>query len=812
MKIAGWWLVFFVLGVLGLLALSLPSPGELASGYLARGEYRLARQYLAGQLRRDPRDVRAWLDLATVHEALGDPERQILALEIAARRFPREREPLERLVGAYDGARDVGGAISALERLAQRPDGAQVGILVRLLNLYAWTEQHVKADLTLRRLAAVDSLDAGTVENVVAVARSLDRLDQALAMAERHVAMHPRDEAAQRALAHLYESIGDIDRARARWSVVAGLAPDDPQARDRSTPARQQAGAPDEVAQLEEARKADPRDESARRRLVTLLRAAGEVGRAESVQREVVGLRPRDAGALITLAELLVAQDRGAEAIALYEGALPLAPDRLPPALALAQLYEWGNQPARALALLEGASRGHPADRPLAERVVALAEAAGQPDRAVAALDRLAALDPSSTRYLRKAIDVLIAADRSADAIPRLRRLLEQAPGSAPDALLLAQLYEWANQPAQATAVIERLATARPSDRPLAERLVALAVAAGEPDRALDALARLSRQFPREPRYPRDAVEVLLAAGRAAAAVPWQRRLVDLSPGAVSPRLRLAELYEWAGHQREAVEVYEALDRAGNLDHAQLAHLATLYRYQDRPRDFLRMAQGLLARQPGDAALTLDYVTVAAEQGQVEEALRVHRRFLATAGGLALDHRARVARVLADAARYPEAISEYEAVLATASTAPLALEARIALAQLHDWSGAPDRALAQWEAIARIRPGDVTVLRHVGRRSLAAGRTEVALRAYRAILLQRPDDPEALKRVGQVLAWTNDSRGARQALERFNRVKGGDHEVHSQLGDLYASDRDEDRARAQYEKALRLVSPRAVSR
>lgn len=109
----------------------------------------------------------------------------------------------------------------------------------------------------------------------------------------------------------------------------------------------------------------------------------------------------------------------------------------------------------------------------------------------------------------------------------------------------------------------------------------------------------------------------------------------------------------------------------------------------------------------------------------------------------------------------------------------------------------------------RARPRDPQVLREVGRRSLAASRNDVALRAYRALLDVQPDDAEALKRAGQLMAWSNDARGARTALERFNRVKGGDYEVHYLLGELYTADHDEERARAEYDRALRLLPARA---
>jgi tetratricopeptide (TPR) repeat protein len=211
-------------------------------------------------------------------------------------------------------------------------------------------------------------------------------------------------------------------------------------------------------------------------------------------------------------------------------------------------------------------------------------------------------------------------------------------------------------------------------------------------------------------------------------------------------------------------------------------------------------------RRPLDEPFVLRYLALAAEAGRLEEGLRVHRRFAPSAGP---SYRLKVAKVLADLGRYPEAIAEYESVLTAAAGRPEAIDARLALAQLYDWTGAGESALRQWESVMRARPRDAQALREVGRRSLAMSRNDVALRAYRALLELQPDDAEALKRAGQLMAWSHDARGARSALERFNRVKGGDYEVHYLLAELYSAEHDEERARSEYERALRLLPPRS---
>jgi tetratricopeptide (TPR) repeat protein len=225
-----------------------------------------------------------------------------------------------------------------------------------------------------------------------------------------------------------------------------------------------------------------------------------------------------------------------------------------------------------------------------------------------------------------------------------------------------------------------------------------------------------------------------------------------------------------------------------------------------RPQDAVRLMQPMVERRPLDEGRVLRYLALTAQAGRMDDGLRVHRRFAASGGPA---YRAKAGRILTDLGKYPDAVAEYEAVLAAApGDGDDALAARLALAQLYDWTGAGEPALRQWESLMRARPRDPRVLREVGRRSLAMSRNDVALRAYRSLLDVQPDDAEALKRAGQLMAWSHDARGARAALERFNRVKGGDYEVHYLLGELYTADRDEERARLEYERALRLLPAR----
>ncbi|HYE93370.1 MAG TPA: hypothetical protein VEA38_20225, partial [Terriglobales bacterium] len=390
------------------------------------------------------------------------------------------------------------------------------------------------------------------------------------------------------------------------------------------------------------------------------------------------------------------------------------------------------------------------------------------PIKAAEALARRAPDDPAR---LRAVAEAYVGADRAREALPWQERLVALTDSDA-DWRRLIELYEWTAQPKLALGALERFAARRPDDRQVVEQLV----------------------------------ESLVANERVTDAIPWQRRLVERAPADVPAALRLAQLHEWAGQEKEAIGVYERLDKANRLPAAMLARLGDLYRFQDRPADFLRVAERRLAATPDDEALRLlaveaaegldrpaqaaallrplvdarprdltvvaRYVGLAIRGNRIDDALAVHRRVAATAG---VDYRMTVARAFGDAGRAAEAATEYEAVLGLAA-------------------------------------GDTRVLREVGRRTLELSRNDVSLKAWRGLLARAPDDPEGLKRSGQILAWNNDNRAAQAAFERFNRVRGGDYEVHFLLGELYTFMRDEARAREQYERALRLLPRRSQLR
>src|SRR6185436_11318759 len=338
-------------------------------------------------------------------------------------------------------------------------------------------------------------------------------------------------------------------------------------------------------------------------RLLTAYLWKGDYEREVAVLRKLVALSPTDSGIVGELATAARSLNRQDEAVTVLEAFVRRRPDDPEGRRWLAQAYDSLGQGDRAIehwkvlariapggaprveeiALLERQRAADPRDEASRRRLVELYRGAGDGPRAIGAQRELAGLRPRDHDTLALLGRLLVEQDRSPEAIAAYERAVEIAPDRLDTALALAQLYEWGNDPRRALTLLERVAKARPADRALQERVAALAQGTGDGGSALSALDRLAALSPPDARYAQQAVDALAAANRLSEAIARQRRIVEQNPGAPGPALRLAQLHEWNNQEREAISVYEGLDRAGALPDASLGRLAELYRFQDRP-------------------------------------------------------------------------------------------------------------------------------------------------------------------------------------------------------------------------------------
>jgi tetratricopeptide (TPR) repeat protein len=207
MKLTRWQKALFVLAVLALLAASIPSRTDLAWHYVGRRQYEKALQTLVPPPRPGT-DRDAWEALAEAWAGLGRPEREVVAREYVAVAAPGDREARLKLADTYEALKDIDAAARTLEAFAAEHPADDV-VLQRLLGLYDWLGRYADASRILTQLLALDIRRPDLADDVVALARTLNRVDDVVPVLEAYANRRPEDARAQRQLAEAVVQLGE---------------------------------------------------------------------------------------------------------------------------------------------------------------------------------------------------------------------------------------------------------------------------------------------------------------------------------------------------------------------------------------------------------------------------------------------------------------------------------------------------------------------------------------------------------------------------------------------------------------------------
>jgi len=242
----------------------------------------------------------------------------------------------------------------------------------------------------------------------------------------------------------------------------------------------------------------------------------------------------------------------------------------------------------------------------------------------------------------------------------------------------------------------------------------------------------------------------------------------------------------------------------------------------------------VLSRDPANLAALVDLASVLAEQGEVDEAIRITERALnldpdygrlylqmasleARRGNgdkalelidtvLALDPRAvearlRKAALLSRLGRPLQAVRVMEETLAESPDSPqvLAFHAQLVEMRRGEWAGAEERLR---EALRRD-PFLVLAWRLLGEVLERSGRPEEALAPYREGLRREPDDPDLHAQLGLVLARLRQSRDAEIHLREALRLSFEPRlDLRVSLGAALAEQGRFEEAQAEYDQVL----------
>src|SRR6266542_2102367 len=261
------------------------------------------------------------------------------------------------------------------------------------------------------------------------------RFREALALYDRHLAVHPRNTVALHrsgcALLAAGDAVGAVHRLRAALALDAGLAPAWADlGRALAAIGRVEAA----INAYAEASKRAPGDAALLADLAAAESMLGRSAQAERTARAALAVDSRHGSAWYQLALALEAQGRLLEALDAASRAAAVDPDAVANAGLKAQLELAAGQDSRAKATLDSALARKPLAAPLRFQLASLLEQGGDLPGAVAEYEKVLAIEPGNGAALSQ---LIVARKRMCDwhDLARLRAAFRQ--GVAEDRPLL---------------------------------------------------------------------------------------------------------------------------------------------------------------------------------------------------------------------------------------------------------------------------------------------------------------------------------------------------------------------------------------
>jgi tetratricopeptide (TPR) repeat protein len=418
---------------------------------------------------------------------------------------------------------------------------------------------------------------------------------------------------------------------------------------------------------------------------------------------------------------------------------------------------------------------------------------------------------PSSIEGLSGLAQTYAKMGKSAEAQQVLQQVLAANPRSDTDLQLAGELL-LESDPQKGIEYLERSEAVKRSAR--TELLLARGFQrTGKPDQAKDMLERARQSAPKNPEVLRAVAAYYRDSGQYESAIQVLKNILSADPNTLA---ELAYSYQLVGDKRSAAANYlkaaqgaprqiefqlnaaQALVGAGEFDRASkvLDHAAALdpghyrvhavrgqmYAMQHREQDAIHEYETALSSLSPTVPEGVLYPT----------SLRVDLSELYRDSGDAAN-----AERVAKAAR-----SDLAAINIEGSGRPEFLRLRAATEIATGDTSSADSDLA--EAL-KEQPGNSVILLNYANLLWKTDRRDAALQTYRKVLALEPDNPAALSSLGFLMRETGDSKSAELYFQKLAHRDPGNFVPFLALGDLYSSNREFARARANYEKAFALA-------
>ena len=257
-----------------------------------------------------------------------------------------------------------------------------------------------------------------------------------------------------------------------------------------------------------------------------------------------------------------------------------------------------------------------------------------------------------------------------------------------------------------------------------------------------------------------ESAEREIQAGRLDQAITLLNALHSRMPSLVLPQQRLAEIYTRTKQYTAAADIYSALAAAPGGSAVFLQRAAQNFAFAEKYPDAVRFYGQYLALRPGDVAASLELANVLLWSNQLAEAVVAYRHYLDQRPD---DFEAgrNLGNALLWSKQFQEALDELNRLTARR---PRDSDLLFSTAQCYDQMGKYDQALALYDRVLQIKPGDSPATEARNRlvsempRLNATARVaqqdyKGALELFLAYLDKHPESTDTLLQLARVSSW-----------------------------------------------------------
>lgn len=662
-------------------ALATAAPGEMVEALQLKGELLRNRGDTDGAMRlfgkaikNSPNYIPALLSRASLNIALNRFDAADVDIKPILRVVPNHVQANYLLAYASAKQGKFADADNRLDKISIHFAEFPIGYFLRAVVKFG-LEQYPSAEQNVAKYLAQAPNDSPAVRLAAAIALRQGHAAVAIAYLKPLIGKAPPEAATFSLLGNAYIADGNPELALEQFEKAATLDPDSPQIRHDIAISEIRTGQDEKgLAELERIFESKSGTAVAGPTLVLTELSVRHVDEAAKIGEALVANDPKNPLYQTLLGLVRTTQADYPSAEATFRNAMALAPGLASPAQNLAKLY------------------------------IAL----GRTDDAKSVYDNFLAKRPDNIAALLGRADIAVMQKDWLYAITTLNRAHDASPNDPAPALRLVAVYLRQQNWAKAKELSAELAARFPENGEVLSGYLQSLVAAKDFSDAKAVLQAAIARVPDDAALKADMIRLVAASDGVDAAAEQARRYATADPASNAYDLAMADLYERANRDAEALGVLETLVARQPAEAAPTILLAGIYRRMNE----LGKAEAILVRQqasaPDDLKVAAALASICTEAKKFDAAIAQYLRIL--------QKNPRDAIVLNNLASAYQQVGSLENARhfaeQAAAVAPQAPQVEDTLGWILLAQGEADKAVTYLTAASRSAPGEPEIQYH----------------------------------------------------------------------------------------------------